>query len=73
MREELHERLEEMVCEVNDAINDRPSPETQKTNLEMDEMYDCLKRTTLAIIPGESTNSPSDFGKSSNHSSISTS
>lgn len=47
MREELHERLEEMVCEVNDAINDRPSPETQKANLELDEMYDHLNPARL--------------------------
>lgn len=50
MREELNDRLEEMVSQVNDVINDKVSSELHKVTLETDELYVCPKQAKHQLV-----------------------
>lgn len=47
-REDLHDRLERMVADVEDCISAQHLPEQQQPiDIELDELYDCRLRLTI--------------------------
>jgi chromosome segregation ATPase len=65
-RHELHERLENLVADVDDCIAAQAGPEPQnQAQVELDELY-------VSTSPGDSYADPPDSGKNSNPSSTST-
>jgi len=64
MREELHERLEGMVLDVQDLIDSQENPENSPANAESDELY---VGTNLDKLQCKNAHILTDFEQNSNH------